>query len=265
MSLLFDVVFPLTSTRSLSRIVLTHGHFGGCSLQSAVPPYLIPALHHVPDHQGGVQRILQELSRRNMLPLPQVLKREVVGGRYPPRGFRCRTIADGETIQIDSTTSLQAIYTPGHTDDHVGFLLCRGDGEEQALLSGDCVLGCGTTVFDDLSEYMHSLHVLRERLEQDPRIRVILPGHGPVICDGLARINEYIAHRTEREHKILCELGKEAGAARWLTSLQLVARVYPPLSALLTLSAQHNVILHLEKLRKEGRVEGIFPDLWRRR
>jgi glyoxylase-like metal-dependent hydrolase (beta-lactamase superfamily II) len=205
-ALLFDKVFPAAGTKRLSKILLTHGHG---------------------DHQGGVLRILDELKSRNMLPLPTIYKRNVANGNYPQGDFPCEHICDLEIFKVDEDTTLQACYTPGHTDDHVGFLL----HEDSAILSGDCVLGCGTTVFDNLFEYMQSLkrirqiivdsnsvtqagHTTRSATKGDPlggypyKFHTIYPGHGPVIRDtALEKIDEYILHRDAREEQIVRILG----------------------------------------------------------
>lgn len=118
------------------------------------------------DHQGGVLPLLHSLKLKKW-PKPELYKRNVQdGGDFPCIGFEAKHIEDGQIFTIpgdeesvqSSTTTLTAVYTPGHTDDHVAFLL----SEDRALLSGDCVLGCGTTVFDTLYEYMNSLNRLRD-------------------------------------------------------------------------------------------------------
>ena len=142
-TMLLDTVFPLTNTKAISMILLTHGHG---------------------DHQGGVEYLMTELKKRG-LPTPRVYKRFIHGGDFPAGNFPCEDISNAQTFVVESGMTLKAIYSPGHTDDHVCFVL---EGEQQylkeskALFSGDCVLGCGTTVFDDLYTYMNSLESLRQ-------------------------------------------------------------------------------------------------------
>jgi glyoxylase-like metal-dependent hydrolase (beta-lactamase superfamily II) len=100
-----------------------------------------------------------------------------------------------------------------------------------ALFTGDCVLGCGTTVFDDLFDYMQSLSALQALLEHHHHTTtaaadvVIYPGHGPVVADGLAKVKEYIQHRTGRENQLL-EVMRDEGMKNVSSHLHSYLHIY---------------------------------------
>lgn len=89
--------------------------------------------------------------------------------------------------------------------------------EEKTLFSGDCILGIGTAIFEELSTYMRSLNVI---LEMDPL--KIYPGHGPVIEEPKVKIKEYIDHRMQRERDIVDAL-RELGTA---TTMAITSAIY---------------------------------------
>jgi glyoxylase-like metal-dependent hydrolase (beta-lactamase superfamily II) len=152
-------------------------------------------------------------------------------------------LADGETIDADGT-SLRALHTPGHAEDHVAFHW----PDERVLFSGDLILGSGTVVLQArdgaLDEYLASLERVA-RLD----LAVIAPGHGPVIADPAARVADYLAHRRMRERQVLDAL---AGGAR--TPGEIVGVIYRDLDPALHPAAENTVRAHLFKLLREGRV-----------
>ncbi|MEA2568672.1 MAG: hypothetical protein QOI24_673 [Acidobacteriota bacterium] len=148
----------------------------------------------------------------------------------------------GETFNVDDE-SLEAIATPGHTREHICYLTSTG-----ALFTGDTILGEGTTVIfppdGDMGAYLRSLAMLRAR---NPRR--IHPAHGPTRDDAVALIDEYIAHRLERERQLIDAL---ANGAR--TTAELRAQIYPQLDERLHRAAELQLTAHLVKLQREGRV-----------
>jgi ribonuclease/clavin/mitogillin len=196
-----------------SRVLLTHRHV---------------------DHLGGVAQL------RERWPDLRVNKMRHRDTSLPEP---IEDLRDGAVIEADGAT-LVAVYTPGHASDH----LCYYLREEQALFTGDVVLGGSTTVIPsgdgDLADYMASLRRLL-----DLPLKHIYPAHGPVIEDGPGRIREYIEHRLMRERQILDALG--AGID---TIPAMVKRIYADVSDKLHAAAAQSVDSHLRKLAKDGRV-----------
>jgi len=197
--------------------------------------------HWHEDHVGGIQDILKDIVESECVPL---LKFPLSKNEQPPSNpsLRYTFLSDGEIIKTEGAT-LKVVFTPGHTKDHISLQLV----EENAIFCADCVLGEGTAVFEDLYDYMNSLKVL---LEYKPSL--MYPGHGKVICDPVQHISKYISHRMKREQQI-CLFLENCKCA--VTSLDIVAGVYKGLPANLIKSAEKNVINHLGKLVKDGKVE----------
>jgi glyoxylase-like metal-dependent hydrolase (beta-lactamase superfamily II) len=157
------------------------------------------------------------------------------------------TVDDG--FELESTEfRLMALHTPGHSPDHICYLL----EEERKLFSGDTVIDGSTVVIappgGDMAAYLASLERLGNRRL---RLRSIAPGHGHLIDDPAKRLAGYLQHRLDREASIVAAL--EAGAA---TVDQLVAAVYVDLPPVLREAAAQTVHAHLLKLAGEGRVAG---------
>ncbi len=142
----------------------------------------------------------------------------------------------------DQVGPFTAIATPGHAADHVCLLADR------LCFTGDTVLGAGSVFIapgeGSLAAYLESLRRLRE-LELD----VLCPGHGPYVRDPHAKLDEYVAHRLDRERKLLS--GLEAGAR---TTDELLDAAWSEVPEQLRFAAAITLEAHLEKLEGEGRL-----------
>ncbi len=132
------------------------------------------------------------------------------------------------------------LHTPGHTDDSVSLRV--GD----QVLTGDTILGRGTTVLHDLGDYLRSLRKLIEL----PAGTVGLPGHGPELLDLPATAREYLAHREQRLDQVRSAL-KVLGADA--TPRQVVEVVYADVDRALWAPAEWSVQAQLDYLRSEER------------
>jgi hydrolase len=117
----------------------------------------------------------------------------------PDRGQR--QIEDGQIFQTEGAT-VRAVFTPGHAVDHMCFVL----EEENALFTGDNVLGHGYSVVEDLGTYMKSL-----RYMGDQHCSVGYPAHGAKIEDLPRKIKQYIQHKEIRERQVYSTLVENMG------------------------------------------------------
>lgn len=158
----------------VTQILLTHGH---------------------PDHAEGARHLHEMTDARVRALDPD----HVLGGEG---------LAAGDVVAA-GVDEIHVIATPGHTSDSLSFHLAR-DG---ALLTGDTVLGRGTTVVawpdGHLGDYLDSLAALRARAEVS-EARAILPGHGPVLADPVGVLDAYLDHRRARLDQVRAAV--EAGA-----------------------------------------------------
>ena len=194
----------------ITSILLTHGH---------------------DDHSGGARTLVEMTGA----PVRAVDPAHRLGDEGLPPG----------AVLTSSGCEIEVIATPGHTPDSVS-LYVRGDS---AILTGDTVLGRGTTVIADdgsLAAYLDSLDRLRA-LADEHQLDALLPGHGPVLGSPLAVIDFYIAHRAER----LAEI-KAAVAAGDRTGKEIVARVYADVDQALWPFAEISVRAQLAYLDGRG-------------
>jgi glyoxylase-like metal-dependent hydrolase (beta-lactamase superfamily II) len=196
-------------------ILLTHGH---------------------PDHAGGAA-YLSSLLNVPVWASPHV-NAEVRAGLPHLNSY-----ADHETFDL-GTDRVGVVPTPGHAPDHVCFVL----EPDQVVFSGDAILGRGTTLIalpeGNMAEYLRTLERMRS-LEAT----LIAPGHGPIIVDPEAKIDEDFAHRRQREQALLEALWEPR------TVEELVESIYAPAGDDLRSLAELSVEAQLAKLVDESAIE----------
>jgi glyoxylase-like metal-dependent hydrolase (beta-lactamase superfamily II) len=193
----------------VSLIVLTHGHI---------------------DHAEGAARL-----------------RELTGAPVTALDSGLCVGADPLSQQANRFVGLDwlTLLTPGHSSDSVCFLLTA----DRALITGDTVLGRGTTVVAHpdgrLRDYLDSVQRLRDLADTD--IDVLLPGHGPVVDDPIAVLDHYLAHRSERLEQV-----RDAMADGASSPADVVRLVYADVDPSLWSAAEMSVRAQLDYLRELG-------------
>ncbi|RAL16202.1 putative metallo-beta-lactamase domain protein [Aspergillus homomorphus CBS 101889] len=162
-----DLIDVTLSDRSisLSHVFLTHWHG---------------------DHTGGVPDLIR------MYPhlADGIYKNTPEHGQHP--------IEEGQIFQVEGAT-IRAVHGPGHSHDHMCFVL----EEENAMFTGDNVLGHGTSAVEQLGLYMETLRKL-----QAQGCKTGYPAHGAVIPDLNLKISTELAQKTRREKQCLAALGR---------------------------------------------------------
>lgn len=152
-------------------------------------------------------------------------------------------VRPGEVIEVDGL-EIVAVATPGHTSDSYSFVLPA----ENALLSGDTVLGRGTTVVawpdGNLEAYLDSLARI-EALTGSREVTTMLPGHGPFVPDAAATVTFYLRHRAERLEQV-----RSAVSAGLRTAIEVVQHVYADVPQSVWPAAELSVQAQLEYLRE---------------
>jgi glyoxylase-like metal-dependent hydrolase (beta-lactamase superfamily II) len=194
----------------VAAIVRERGGLGGIALT-----------HDHVDHSEAVETL------RELVPVPLAGARGAVDVR----------LGDG-----DQFGPLEALAVPGHASDHLMFIAGR------ACFTGDAVLGEGSVFIaaerGALRGYLRGLERLRER-----SLDLLCPGHGPVIWDPRAKLDEYLAHRREREQGLIRAL--EDGARG---TDELLDAAWSDVPAVLRPVAALTLAAHLDKLEDEGRL-----------
>lgn len=220
--------------------------------------------HAHPDHIGGLATVkeLHPAAVVYKLPCAGELQQLQQQRSYMLEGVL--VMPPPPVLRADEGTTLEVLPTPGHTEDHA----CVRLQEEEAVFTGDTILGQGTSAFSCYFDYMRSLEALRAL-----RPRRLYCAHGPTVEDGVGKIEEMIAHRQGREDQILALLkehreraarGREEGRGKeekeevregeGVCIMDLVPVMYSAAPRVLWPAAAANVLHHLKKLIAEGRV-----------
>ncbi|KAI1318227.1 beta-lactamase-like protein [Xylariaceae sp. FL0255] len=189
---------------TLSHVLLTHWHG---------------------DHTGGVPDLLRLYPSLSS----SIYKHTPSKGQQP--------ITDGQVFAVEGAT-VRSVHAPGHSHDHMTFVL----EEDDAMFTGDNVLGHGTAAVEQLSTWMESLRIM-----QSHKSRVGFPAHGIVIADLPAKIEAELTSKTRRETQIMRALvrgGAHVGAGKGRSSFTV---------------SQLVSLMHGEQLDEQVRVMAIEP------
>jgi len=187
-------------------VLLTHGH---------------------PDHSAGAARFA-------------ALTRAPVRALDPSYRLGAEGLGEGNVV-VAGGVELRVLATPGHTADSLSFVLTGPEGDA-AVLTGDTILGRGTTVVAHpdgvLADYLDSLRRLRELGDL-----TVLPGHGPELRSAGRAAEQYLRHRLDRLEQVRAALAEGT-----VTPEQVVARVYADVDPALWPAARLSVLAQLEYL-----------------
>jgi glyoxylase-like metal-dependent hydrolase (beta-lactamase superfamily II) len=192
--------------------------------------------HHHVDHVSGAAHLAERLG------VPVAAHRETAA-RLGSRVRIARFLDEGERLSVGARC-LTALHTPGHAPGHI----CFHDRDSGALVAGDMVASVGTIIIEpddggDMADYLTQLRRLRALAPT-----WLLPSHGPPIRDVAGKLDFYVAHRLEREARVVAALSSEPRSVE-----ELVPPAYPDVPPAIYPLAARSLLAHLQKLEREGR------------
>ncbi|MEO7423376.1 MAG: MBL fold metallo-hydrolase [Ornithinibacter sp.] len=215
-----------------------------------------------PLHEGHLQAVLDVVRGRGARVVETILTHahhdhseaaprfaELTGTRVRAVGRGHDDLADGDFVAAGGL-ELRVVATPGHTADSISFALAA----DHALLTGDTVLGRGTTVVahpdGELTAYLASLERIAH-LTGGGAVSAILPGHGPVVPDAGAMVSFYLTHRRERLEQVRAALA-DGAAAEDDPVEGVLRRVYADVPEAVWPAARMSIRAQLEHLSARG-------------
>lgn len=231
------ILAALNARERIAAILVTHAHLDHSALAPALSRATgAPVLAFGPAGSGQ-SALMTRLQAQGL----------TGGGEGLDHGFTPdRHLADGETLHLGDLR-IEALHTPGHSANHLCFATAG------LLFSGDLAMGWASSLVSppdgDMGAYMASLRRLMAR-----DWRQMLPGHGPVVDDPRARLQDLYRHREAREAEVLAALAPAPADAATLT--RAIYHDTPP--ALLP-AAERNILGHLLDLEDRNHITAPHP------
>lgn len=221
-----DVLKAASESRNITHILITHTHTDHSPAAALLKEWTGAKTYGFGPHGSGKAEdgILVE-EGGDMAFVPDIAVKD--GDRISGNGF-----------------DFECVFTPGHTSNHMCYALLN----EQALFTGDHVMGWSTTVVappdGDMADYMASLCKLLLRDD-----KIMYPTHGAPISDVKPFLNAYLEHRLEREQQIITAIGQGL-----FTIPEMVSSIYAQVDPRLHPAASRSVLAHLIQLKEQGRL-----------
>jgi glyoxylase-like metal-dependent hydrolase (beta-lactamase superfamily II) len=225
----FEALKRALQGERVTHVFTTHTHLDHSPLAHPLAQWAGCKVYGTPDPSGSHDTVsLEEDGEEGFMP-------DVV-------------VKDGDVFTGPGWT-LEAITTPGHMSNHV----CYALKEENALFSGDHIMGWSTTVISppdgNMGDYYRSLDKVKAR-----GFATLWPTHGPPVQDANTFIDAYVAHRRAREAAILARL-----AAGDTLIFDMVKVIYKDVDARLHPAAARSVLAHMIYLVEAGQVVAEGP------